>query len=150
MEPRLFLGFDYASGDDSPGGDVETFSQLFPLGHAHLGYMDAIGRQNIIDFNQGISFHPLNRLTVNIHNHLFWRASSADAIYNAGGNVSRAGGLGASRKIGDELDLTLKYKFSRHLVGLLGYSHFFTGEFIGESGANEDMDFVYTQFKYMF
>ncbi len=149
-KPRIFLGFDYASGDDSPGGDVETFSQLFPLGHAHLGYIDAIGRQNIIDFSQGISIHPLNQLTVNLHNHLFWRASSADALYNAGGNVSRTGALGASRKVGDEVDLTFKYKFSRHLVGLLGYSHFFAGEFIGESGANDDIDFFYTQFKYTF
>jgi len=28
LSPRVYVEFDYASGDDRPGGDVETFSQL--------------------------------------------------------------------------------------------------------------------------
>ena len=55
LTPRLWLGFDYASGDDGAGGDVGTFNQLFPLGHAYFGYIDAVGRQNIVDLHPGAS-----------------------------------------------------------------------------------------------
>ena len=47
---------DIASGDDDPtDGDLETFNQLFPLGHAYFGYIDVIGRQNIIDVSPTVS-----------------------------------------------------------------------------------------------
>jgi len=148
--PRFFLGFDYGSGDSSAGGDVETFNQLFPLGHAYLGYIDAIGRQNIIDFNLGLACSPFPKATLGITGHFFWRADTDDAVYNAGGTAVRAGGLGSSSEVGQEIDLTLKYKFDRHLVGLLGYSHFFAGDFIEESGSSDDIDFLYVQLEYTF
>jgi hypothetical protein len=148
--PRFFVGFDYGSGDRSPGGDVETFNQLFPLGHAYLGYIDAIGRQNIVDFNLGVTGNPFPKATVGIAGHFFWRADSDDAVYNAGGVAVRAGGLGSDSEVGQEIDLTLKYRFDRHLAGLLGYSHFFAGDFIEESGSSDDIDFLYVQLEYTF
>ncbi|MHC4413788.1 MAG: alginate export family protein [Planctomycetota bacterium] len=148
--PRFRVGFDYASGDSSAGGGVETFNQLFPLGHAYFGYMDFVGRQNIIDVSSGVTLSPLQRLVVGVAGHLFWRADDADALYNAGGGVVRGGGSSSSDEIGSELDITVKYQFDRHLTGLLGYSHFFAGDFIDESGANDDMDFVYVQLEYTF
>lgn len=148
--PRLHVGFDYASGDETAGGDVETFNQLFPLGHAYLGYIDIVGRQNIVDFSSGVSFTPIERATVGLTGHLFWRAEDTDALYNAGGGVVRAGGLGIDDEVGAELDLTIKYKFDSHLTGLFGYSHFFAGDFIEESGASDDIDFVYAQLQYTF
>ncbi len=144
-KPRFYLGYDYASGDDTAGGDVETFNQLFPLGHAYLGFMDFVGRQNSIDFSHGIAVHPIPKMAVAVTGHKFWRATADDALYNAGGGVVRAGSLGSSRDVGYEVDLTTNYKFNRHLVGLVGYSHFFAGNFIEESGPSEDMDFVYVQ-----
>ena len=46
------------SGDDEPGGDVETFNQLFPLGHAYFGYIDLIGRQNALDLHFDLKVAP--------------------------------------------------------------------------------------------
>jgi alginate export protein len=143
--PRFYLGFDYASGDDAPGGDVGTFNQLFPLGHAYLGFMDFIGRQNNIDFSHGVAVHPVQKMTVAVTGHQFWRAEVNDALYNAGGGVLRAGAPGSSRDVGYEVDLTTRYQFNRHLKGLVGYSHFFSGTFIKESGPAKDVDFVYVQ-----
>jgi hypothetical protein len=148
--PRFFVGFDYGSGDDGPGGDVETFNHLFPLGHAYLGYIDIVGRQNIVDFNLGVSGKPMKKMTVGVTGHFFWRDSTDDALYSAGGGVVRAGGLGSDREVGQEIDVTVKYAFSRHFVGLLGYSHFFAGDFIDESGADDDIDFLYVQLQYSF
>lgn len=149
--PRFKLGFDYASGDKTAGdSDVETFNQLFPLGHAYYGFMDFVGRQNAIDLSPGVTFTAMDKMTISATGHLFWRAENADALYNAGGGVVRGGGLGSDNEIGSEIDLTLKYKFDSHLMGLLGYSHFFTGDFLEESGSSDDMDFIYAQMQYTF
>jgi len=141
--PRFFLGFDYASGDRRPGGDVETFNQLYPLGHLYFGYIDYIGRQNIVDASAGLELKPTKKLFVKLDGHYFWRASNRDAVYNAGGAVARAGGLGTSHNIGGEIDLRLRYQIDRHQTIIGGYSHFFPGSFIKQSGAHEDIDFSY-------
>ena len=60
----------------------------------------------------------------------------------------RAGAAGASRDIGGEIDLTTTYAFDRHFSLLGGYSHFFAGEFIDQSGKDQDIDFVYFSLQY--
>ncbi len=149
-QPRLHIGLDYASGDDAAGDDVETFNQLFPLGHAYLGYIDIVGRQNIIDFSSGATLKPIDKMTLKLTGHLFWRADGDDALYNAGGGVVRAGALSNEREVGSEIDLLIKYAFNRHLSGMFGYSHFFAGDFIEESGSAADIDFFYLSMQLTF
>jgi len=148
--PRFFVGFDYASGDDSPGGDVETFNQLFPLGHAYYGYADFVGRQNAIDLSAGVTLTPIGKLSLGVTGHFMWLDEPADALYNAGGAVVRPGLPGADPFIGTEIDLTATYKFDRHLAAEVGYAHFFTGGFIDDTGPDEDLDFLYAQLQYTF
>lgn len=144
--PRLFLRFDYASGDDRFGDDaVETFHQLFPLGHAYFGYMDFVGRQNVIDFHPGLRVQPTGRLSLRSELHLFRRASDADGLYNAGGGLLRGGGLTDAAEIGQELDLVAHYRLNPLTSVELGYSHFFAGDFLEQSGPAEDVDWVYLQ-----
>ena len=71
-------------------------------------------------------------------------------VYNAAGFVLRPGSAGSDSFIGSELDLTLLYSFDRHTKGLLGYSRFFAGRFMRESGSSDDIDFVYAQVEYTF
>lgn len=150
-KPSVYIGADYASGDDAPGdGDVETFNQLFPLGHAYNGYMDLIGRQNIIDLSAGFSFKPHEKVLIKADFHHFIRASDADSVYNAGGGVLRATALGASDEVGQEIDVTLKYIVDRHLTLQGGYSHFFAGDYFSDTGLSEDIDFFYFQVVYKF
>ena len=150
-KPRPWLALDFGSGDNGPtDNDVGTFDQLFPLGHAYLGYIDIVGRQNIIDFNQGIDLKPMPGMGVKLANHIFRRADNDDAMYNAGGGIVRAGGLSNDKFIGFETDLTLKYKFNSHLTGLLGYSHFFAEDFIEDTGRHKDIDFGYIQLQFTF
>lgn len=143
MAPRLHIGFDFGSGDDAPGGDVGTFNQLFPLGHAYLGWIDIIGRQNVVAVNSGVRLDPLERLTVMLTGHRFWRASDEDALYNAGGGVVRRSEPDGSTAVGSELDLLARYQFHPTLSGLLGYSRFYADRFIEETGENQDPQFFY-------
>jgi len=149
--PTAYIGLDVSSGDDSPGdGNVETFNQLFPLGHAYNGFMDLIGRQNITDISAGVSFKPHKKVLVKADFHNFTRTEDSDSVYNAGGGVLRPTAAGASDSVGQEVDLTVKYSVDRHLTLQGGYSHFFAGDYFTDTGADEDIDFFYFQAVYKF
>ncbi len=151
LSPRLYAGFDYASGDENPAdARLETFNQLFPLGHAYLGYADFVGRQNILDFSQGASLSLAPGVAAKIEQHWFWRARRQDALYNAGGGVVRAGLPGSPRRVGAELDLTLDWKISRHLAASGGYSRFFTGPFLEATGPAESLNFGFAALQWTF
>jgi hypothetical protein len=164
--PRLYIGFDAASGDDGDGeGNFGTFNQLFPLGHAYFGYIDVIGRQNIIDLHPGVEFTPIanakyaKKVTVRTDYHLFWRQNEDDAVYNvlAGAassppqaGILRAAGGSDETYVGSEIDVLINWQVDRHLLLFGGYSHFFAGDFIEDTGASEDIDFAYFALVYTF
>jgi len=148
--PRVYLEFDYASGDKRPGGGVGTFNQLFPNAHSFLGYMDYIGRQNIVSASGGLVMTPVRDLTLSLQQYFFWRASDRDALYNKSGGVLRPGTGTTARYVGAELDLLATYNFTRHLQFYAGYSRFFTGEFIRKTGPSRDSDFLYGAIQYTF
>jgi len=150
LSPRFFVGFDWASGDESPGGDVETFNQLFPLAHQYYGFIDALGRQNAVDGSLGVVLRPLPALTATLTGHHFWRADDDDALYSASGAVSRPGSGGSSSWLGAEIDLLLRYQLDVHTALVGGYSHYFAAGFIDESGRGRDVDFGYWIFQYTF
>src|SRR5581483_5332910 len=150
LTPRLYFEFDYASGDNRAGGSVGTFNQLYPNGHAYLGYIDFIGRQNIISPSAGVSLVPVRDLTLSLQQYLFWRASDRDAVYNKSGGVLRAGAASRARYIGAETDLLATYNFTRHLQGYAGYSFFASGGFIDKTGPDRNSNFFYGALQYTF
>ncbi len=150
--PRIGVGFDYASGDDDPtDGSHQTFNQMFPLGHAYLGWMDLVGRQNIYDARIHLTVKPLKNLTALAVMHNFWLAEERDALYNAGGVPRRRSlsGTGGSQ-VGQELDLLIKWKIDVHSSMLFGYSHFWDSNFISATGPSDDPNFFYVQYGFKF
>jgi hypothetical protein len=150
LAARVYAEFDYASGDGKPGGRVGTFNQLQPSAHSFLGYMDLIGRQNIVNSLVGVTVSPVRDLTLSLQQYFFWRASERDALYNKQGGVLRPGTGTTARYVGAEMDLLATYDFTRHLQGYAGYSRFCTGEFIRKTGPSRDSDFFYTAIQYTF
>jgi hypothetical protein len=148
--PHLYLEFDYASGDNKRGGGVGTFNQLYPNGHSYLGYIDHIGRQNIISSSGGITVTPIHDLTLSLQQYFFWRASDRDALYNKAGGVFRPGTTTTARYVGAETDLLANYNFTRHLLGYAGYSFFYAGEFIQKTGRDRNSNFFYGALQYTF
>jgi hypothetical protein len=150
LSPRVYVEFDYASGDSRPGGNVGTFNQLYPSTHSFLGYIDYVGRQNIISPNAGLSMTPVRDLTLSLQQYFFWRASDRDAFYNKQGFILRPGTETTARYIGAEIDLLATYNLTYHVQFYAGYSHFFTGEFIRKTGPSKDSDFFYAAIQYTF
>ncbi len=150
LSPRVYIEFDYASGDGSRGGNVGTYNQLYPTGHSFLGYIDYIGRQNILSPSAGLSVTPIRGLVLSLQQYFFWRASDHDALYNKSGGILRPGNTTTARYVGAETDLFVTYSFNRHILAYGGYSHFFPGDFIEKTGPSNGSDYFYTAIQYTF
>jgi len=160
-KPFLIGGFDYASGDGDPNDSkLGTFNPLFPLGHAFLGYIDLVGRQNIMDSRVSAGFWPMpGKLRFQADYHYLRRARGADGLYNAGGGLIRSPQVltrndrlitVSDKTVGHEVDLTLFYKHNRHLDMLFGYSRFWTGDYLRKTGASDNIHFFYSQMEFTF
>lgn len=150
VSPRFFAGLDWASGDARAGGDVATFDQLFPLGHAYLGIADLVARQNVIAASAGVSLRPLPALSAELAVHHFRRAGRGAGLFAASGAPLRAGDPSAARAVGEEIDLSFAYRYDAHLLFGGGWAHFFAGPFVAQSGPGRDVDFAYLMAQYTF
>ncbi|MCP4001382.1 MAG: alginate export family protein, partial [Gammaproteobacteria bacterium] len=97
--PRIGYDFVYASGDSRRGSQVagttgslrnNTFSQLYPTGHARLGYIDFHGWQNIKDHQVHLSLKPTKKLMLKADYHMFSAAEKRDGWYTVGGGFRAA------------------------------------------------------------
>ncbi|MEZ6126835.1 MAG: alginate export family protein [Planctomycetaceae bacterium] len=127
-KPALAGIFYYGSGDRNPvNGTNNTFSTLFPLGHAYWGQIDNFNGSNLIDYGLHLTVKPTEKLTFLTGTHWFTKASRQDAIYNIagvpfGGAVPTAGG-----NLGTELDLVATYQLRKDLQLQAGYFWFWYG-----------------------
>jgi len=152
-KPRFGVGFDWATGDEDPTDSrVQTFDQLFPLGHKYLGYLDLVGRQNVIAANASISFWPIpETVRAAVAWHYFWLDHESDALYNAAGVPTRRDATGNSgREVGSELDVTASWQMDIHSSFLAGWSHLWDADFIHDTGVSEDADLFYIQYSLKF
>lgn len=151
--PRVGAGFDWASGDEDPTDrKVGTFDQLFPLGHKYLGFLDLFGRQNITALNVNLSAWPVEKkVRTAAAFYSFWLNAEKDALYDVTGAPSLRDRTGNSGKdLGNELDLTVTWTVSRHSAILLGYSHFWSEDFVQETSPGRDADLFYVQYAFKF
>ncbi len=154
-KPRIGYQFAIASGDDDPtDGDAETFSQLYPTGHARLGYIDFHGWQNIEAHKIEFSAKPSKKLLLKADFWFFEADEDVDSWYNVGGGgagrVAPDAAGNFDDEYGEELDITVKYKLFKNFGVVAGYSHYFIDDAIENvvtgSGANNndgDTDWFY-------
>src|SRR3989338_125431 len=148
-QPRVAFEFDYGSGDSDPAdGKLTAFDNLYPTNHLFYGYMDFISLQNLNDYRFQVSAKPSKKLKLQGDLHLIFLDTSKDSFYSAGRPVTRTAAVSlsdVSPHVGDEIDLTADYKFNNNVSVHAGYSHFFAGKYLQETGANDDADFFYVQ-----
>lgn len=151
-KPTVWVWYDWASGDNNPfDNEVNTFNQLFPLAHKWFGYLDLVARQNIHAFSTQFILKPTDKLTLLAWGHLFWLDEATDGLYNAAGVVSRRDLTGSSgTDVGQEIDLTATYEIRSGVSCEVGYSYFWTGDFIQNTGDGKAAHFLYTEFRVKF
>src|SRR5208282_1072429 len=106
-KPRLFTGYDYASGDSNPkDGICGTFDTMYPTAHDRFGIADQFGWQNIVAERAGLTIEPHRRWTVTGQYLDLWLASATDALYNtSGGSIVRDTTGKSGTHIGQEADI---------------------------------------------
>lgn len=135
--PTLWMYYDWASGDEDPNdNENNTFNHTFPLGHAYMGLIDNVARQNISDVNFKLVTHPTKKLTFITAFHWMDLDTQNDFIYN----VAQAplGTTGNGQEIGEELDFVVNYQFNPNLGVQAGYFWFWYGDAVTNSALNRD------------
>ena len=160
-KPRVGVEYDYASGDKNPDdGKSQSFQNLFASNHAHYGFMDIFDWRNLHDARFALSAQPVKTITATFDYHAFWLAETTDywARSNNGNSTLRtktpAGvdvrRIKASNFAGQELDFTITWKPAREFNLLVGYSHFFPGAYLRDTGPADAADFGYMQAQVLF
>ena len=147
-KPTLLVGLEAASGDQSPTDDeINTFDTLYPLGHMWFGFVDAVGRRNVIGPNLGLRLQPTDDLKVRLDLHHFERLEDDDVLYDvADVQIVPVAGLppaGASKEIGQEIDLVVSYTFNRFAKLDLGYCYLFAGDYVKQLTQGEAWSLFY-------
>jgi hypothetical protein len=149
-DPVIWMYYDWASGDDTIGNG---FNQLFPLGHKYLGFMDFFARTNIEDVNVLLETTPTDKLKTILWWHVFHLQNSDDVPYRING-LPYTYTPGGSPYLGQELDLMFIWNQTARMSWLIGYSHFFTGDWFRTNPTpppyDGDADFVYVQWQLNF
>jgi hypothetical protein len=149
--PRLGVEYNYASGDSDPAdGTSESFQNLFPTNHKFYGFMDVFAWRNMHNARAQANITLFTKLALQADYHAFWIADGSDAWFRANATTPVRGvGTGAARRdiadkfAGQELDLTFTYPVAKWWRLHGGYSHFFAGDYLHDTGAASDADFTY-------
>ena len=80
----------------------------------------------------------------------FWLATSNDNFYASSGAIAVPARPGASRHIGNELDLVAEYQLNKGLSFGFGYARLFAGQFLKTTTPGHDYSYPYAYFQYNF
>ena len=143
---RPNVEYNFGSGDHNRrDGHYNIFDNLFPTNHDKYGLIDFASLQNMNDVRVGCSVEPIERLKLASSFHFFYLADSASPWFSSGLSVIRAGNSSASDTLGKEFDMVAWWQLSKHMKYSMGYSHWFSGPFVKDTGPHDDANFFYVQ-----
>ena len=127
-KPSLSIGYDYLSGMDAGDTDYKAFDTIFATNHKFYGFMDYFvnvpvntGGQGLRDFMIKAKVPFASKWNLNGHFHNFRAAQ------------------GREKDFGNELDLTLNYKYNSAATFVFGLSLFAPGDLMEQRFGNNDL-----------
>lgn len=149
--PHIYAEGNYASGTKNPAGrEWNTFDQLYPSNHDKFGFADLAGRRNLVQFRAGVEEEPSKKWKIKQALEGYWLATTNDNFYASSGAIAVSAHPGASRHIGNELDLVAEYQLNAGLSFGLGYARMFAGQFLKTTTPGHDYSYPYAYFEYNF
>jgi hypothetical protein len=157
-KPRLAFNFDYASGDGRANctfagsttgcSTANTFENMYPTNHIHMGYMDVQSWKNMMAFAVNLQFRPTKDDHIEVWASDFNLANTKDNWYRATQVVyvySKADNN--KRHVGNEIDFAWTHMFMDGKLSLQTvYGHMWTGAYIQENlGTSTGQDWAYVQ-----
>jgi len=137
------------------GSRVRFFSQ-FQSGlingrkGAYFGVIALIGPANHIDLQPSFDLRLIKRWILITKAGFFWRQSIHDGIYGPAINLLRSAGSSTSRFIGSQIATQAEWEINPHFSWTGNYTHFFTGQFLRDTGPSKDVNFFTTWLYYRF
>jgi hypothetical protein len=142
FSPHVSANFDVISGDgDRNDSRLGTFNPLFPS-LKYFGEAAVIAPYNLIDFHPSVAFTFTDRLTMSADIDFFWRYSTDDGLYGAGGQLLRSGAGSNARYIATQFEWIVDYELTENLALNASYSVMPAGPFIRETGRSDTIHFV--------
>ena len=151
-KPQLMCYYDWANGTNDRGAG-NGFNHLFPLAHKYLGFMDLYGRSNIESPNVQLTLLPRERLKLLVWYYYFFWQDQNDTPYSVVMTPFNPLNAPASRDLGHELDLLATITLNPRMDLVLGYSHFFAGDYYKLTPGvpfRGDANFYYAQYQWNF
>ncbi len=126
----------------------KNYVQLYPLGHAYLGYADIFGRRNI----KGLVFHTKANISdtwmAKLDYHMFSKHDKDASAYKVNGTTAYTGSS-TSDKLGSEIDLIIKNQFQENASITFGVSRFMAGDFMKSVSSQKEKNFNLGYLTYM-
>jgi len=145
-KPSVTAAYNMATGDRTPGNRNHTFVPMFQSTHGPYGIMDFFRWQNMREAALEASLTPAKKWTLIPGTNFFWLDSYRDSWYDASGRRLRTMTVGKARHyVGQEASLMAKYDLSPEIKLEAGYAHFFTGDYVKDTGSHDDADWFYFQ-----
>ena len=151
LRPRIFAEVNVASGTKNLAGTHwSTFDQLYPSNHDKYGFADVAGRRNLKQARAGVEEAVTRKWNIRQAFEGLWLFTAGDNFYGSSGAISVAARPGASRHIGNELDLTSTYEIDKGLHSGFGYARLFAGAFLKTASQGHDYGYPYAFVEYNF
>ena len=158
-KPRLAFNFDYASGDGRANctltgsvatgcSSANTFENLFPTNHIHMGYMDVQAWKNMLSPSVNFQARPTKDDHIEVWYTNLNLANRHDNWYRGGQGVYVFSKPGNTKShIGDEVDFTWTHMFmDGKLAFQATYGHLFAGGYIQQNlGTSTNQEWAYVQ-----
>ena len=148
--PRIGLTVGLSTGDeDSSDEDLGTFNALYERAD-YFSEASVLGTRNYFSVKPSIGIAPAERWTASVTSSFTWRLETDDGVYGPAGFLLRAPSSSNEKFIGNGVSLNTNYEITNGLNASVNYTHIFTGDFIRDTGAGEDIDLldVTLQFKF--
>ncbi len=159
-KPRAGLEYDYASGDRNPNdSSSQSFQTSFSSNHEKYGFIDLFAWRNVHDARVQLKIDPTKNLDLELDYHAFWLADTRDFWFTSNGQSSLrtktpdgrdVRTIGARNFAGHEIDFVAKWSPREWLKLEAGYSHFFAGSYLQDTGPSDDADFGYVMTTFAF
>jgi hypothetical protein len=147
--PLVRLKAGYFSGDRDPDdGNLNTFYNPV-FGTPYFSYARDIMPFNLVHVQPNIGYRFGNRLLVAVSYEALWRAQRSDAYYNNANGILVRSDVSGSRWLGQQTQITVRYKPIDQIAINVFWSHLFAGDVIEDAGG-DDRDYFHVGVNLLF
>ncbi len=155
MKPTLWFTYLYSSGDKNKlDGKYETFDPIFGDWNSRYSTIGPVAPSNTNMLAFGGSIDPIEDVTISAAFYHWRRIEMNDDWYGYDWNIYQSGsylsGPFDSRTLGNEIDITIDYRFTKFTRITAGYASFFNSQMLNDQNKKKLADYFFLEFRLSF